>query len=158
MVILGISTNTRLTSYAIISPTELIKYVTHLHKVSWTSAKTDQIIASLEPCVRQYCITTALLSIPYEHYQTASYKVLKTALSRFFSRHRIPFKVVTPPELAAWAQHPTEQGKKALMEVVVARYPELRICQQKELRNRSKYYYKLFEAVAVAHRELDQQH
>lgn len=36
------------------------------------------------------------------------------------------------------------------MEALVASYPQLVHCQRKELRNKTKYYYKLFEAVAVA--------
>ena len=36
------------------------------------------------------------------------------------------------------------------MKTLVQQFPELYYCYQKELRNKNKYYIKLFEAVAVA--------
>jgi hypothetical protein len=150
MATLGISTNTRLLATAIIHSGRLLDYSIHLHKQPWSPSKANLIINSLEPCVRRYCIKSVVLSIPHEYYQTKALQYLFSRICRHFKKKGIT--VINQEVKAFYSICPPEQKKtkKALMETIVKLFPELNYCYYKELRNKSKYYIKLFEAVAAA--------
>lgn len=150
MPILGISTNTRLFSMAIIKRNSLVDYSIHLHKSSWSPSKVDKIVTSLEPCVRRYSIKSVVLSIPYAHHQTKEFKHLISCIRRYFEAKEIPVYTKIPEALYSLCSPQQKKTKKEIMKTLVQRFPELRYCYQKELRNKNKYYIKLFEAVAVA--------
>lgn len=150
MATLGISTNTRLLGLAIINQGTLEDYSIHLHKSAWSAWKAKEIVTSMEPCVRQYCINRVVLSIPYAHHQTKEFKLLVIRIKEFFEAKKIPFY-----EKAAEAIHslyPREQRKtkKGLMQALTLQYPQLTLCYHKEMCNKKRYYIKVFEAVAVA--------
>lgn len=151
MVTLGISTNTRLLGLAIIKQGRLEDYKIHLHKSPWSPAKaTDMITTSLEPCVRQYCIKRVILSIPYAHHQTEAFQFLVSCIREFFEQKNIPFS--TQASQAFHSLYPPEEKKtkKTFMQAVTLIYPQLSLCYHKEMRNKKRYYIKVFEAVAVA--------
>jgi len=150
MVTLGISTNTRLLGIAIIEQGALVDYSIHLHKSPWSASKANKIITSLEPCARQYSIRTAVLSIPYLYHQTKEFKYLLGRIRQYFKTKGIPVIEKTPDEIYKLCPSGQKKGKKALMRVLSLMYPQLSLCQLKELRNKSKYYYKVFDAVAAA--------
>ena len=152
MVTLGISTNTRLIGLAIINhQNSLIDYSIHLHKSSWSPSKAKMIVTScLEPCVGQYCINQVILSRPHEYHQTEAFKHLITCIRKYFEAKKIP--VYEKPAEAIHSLYPPEQKKtkKALMQALTLQYPQLTLCYQKEVRNKNRYYIKVFEAVAMA--------
>lgn len=150
MVTLGISTNTRLLGLAIIRQNALVDYGVHLHKSSWSPSKANMIIASLEPCVRQYCIKRVVLSIPYVHHQTEAFKQLIYRIREYFEAKGIPVIAETPEAFNPLYPSGQKKTKKALMKFVTLQFPQLSYCYQKEMRNKNKYYIKLFEAVAMA--------
>lgn len=149
MAVLGISTNTRLLGTAIIHKGLLTEYQVRLYKASWSPSKATRIITSLEPCVRRYCITEVVLSIPPKHHQTREFQHLALRLDEYFKSLGIAVSIVTRHEVLSLCTVGHKKTKKALMESLVLRYPELTYCYQREMRNKKKYYVKLFEAVAV---------
>jgi hypothetical protein len=150
VVTLGISTNTRLLGLAIISKGALVDYSIHLHKSSWSPSKVTAIITSLEPCVRQYCIKNVVLSIPHAYHQTNQFKLLISCIQTYFEAKNI--KVFTKETEAIYTLCPPGQKKtkKVLMASLTEDFPQLSYCYHKEIRNKNKYYIKIFEAVAVA--------
>ncbi len=150
MVTLGISTNTRLLGLALINREGLVDYSIHLHKSSWSPSKANLIVTSLEPCVRQYCIKRVVLSIPYEHHQTEAFKHVISCIRRYFEARQIPIYTETAEALHSLYPPGEKKTKKALMQALTLLYPHLSFCYRKELRNKNKYYIKLFEAVAAA--------
>jgi hypothetical protein len=108
------------------------------------------IVTSLEPCVRQYCIKRVVLSIPYAHHQTKGFKLLISRIRASFEAKNIPVYTEPPEALHSFCQTGQKKTKKALMESLAHTFPELWYCYHKELRNKKRYYIKLFEAVAVA--------
>lgn len=151
MVTLGISTNTRLLGLAIIKQGSLEDYNIHLHKSPWSPAKaTDMIVTSLEPCVRQYCIKRVVLSIPYAHHQTEAFKFLVSCIREYFAAKSIPVYAYTPEAFHSLCPAEEKKTKKALMQSLTLMYPQLSLCYHKEMRNKKRYYIKVFEAVAVA--------
>lgn len=150
MVTLGISTNTRLLGLAIIKEGRLTEYQIRLYKASWSPSKATEIITSLEPCVLAHCIKKVVLSIPPKHHQTREFQSLALQIEEYFVSQKIPVSIVTRGELLSLCTTSHKRTKKNLMQSICSRYPELRYCQDKELRNKNKYYHKLFEAVAAA--------
>ena len=150
MVTLGISTNTRLLGLAVIKQNSLVDYSIHLHKSSWSPSKADLILTSLEPCVRQYCITRVILSIPYAHHQTEAFRQLIYYIRAFFEAKGIPVFAETPEAFYPLYSPGQKKTKKVLMKSLTQLFPQLSYWYKKEMRNKSKYYIKLFEAVAVA--------
>lgn len=150
MATLGISTNTRLLGLAIIKQGRLVEYAMHLHKSSWSASKANKIVTSLEPCVRQYCITNVVLSIPYAHHQTEAFKTLISRIKAFFATKDIPVYTEAPEALNTLCPPGQKKTKKVLMHSLTLQFPQLTYCHNKELRNKNRYYIKLFEAVGVA--------
>ncbi|RXK60042.1 hypothetical protein ESA94_13425 [Lacibacter luteus] len=150
MAVLGISTNTRLLGLAIIHEGRLLDYSIRLDKSPWSPAKATRIITSLEPCVRQYSIKKAVLSMPYTYHQTDAFKTVLDAIRTFCKQHHIVFFTETPETIYAMCDQPEKRSKKEVMHTLTDLYPQLSYCFQKELKNKKKYYTKLFEAVAVA--------
>lgn len=150
MATLGISTNTRLLGMAIITQNRLVDYSIRLHKSAWSARKANEIVTSLEPCVRRYCIKKVVLSIPHAYHQTKAFTLLRSRLCQFFEAKGIPVETMPAASLTALCHGGQKKTKKALMNALADRFPELSYCLHKELRNKNKYYIKLFEAVAVA--------
>lgn len=150
MVTVGVGINTRLVSVAVLTKGRLAAYWTHLYKSSWSPEKRAMIIAGFEPCVRQYCINRVVLSIPSASHQTTALWQLVEAIESFFNPHNIIVTTITPEAFGAVCPVHHRGYKKALMQVMVQRFPELTRFYHKELRNNHKYYFKLFEAVASA--------
>jgi len=150
MAILGISTNTRLLGQAIIEQGNLLDYSIRLHKSPWSASKANKIIAGLEPCVRQYCIKSVVLSIPYAHHQTKEFRQLVACIKKYFEKKKI--SICSKAVQSLHSLYPAEQKKtkKALMEYLTTQYPQLTYCYYRELKNRKKYYIKIFEAVGAA--------
>ena len=157
MATLGISTNTRLLGLAIIKQGSLLDYSIHLHKSSWSPSKVTEIITSLEPCVRQYCINSVVLSIPHDYHQTEAFKHLISCIQAYFEAKQIPVNEVQAEALHSLCPPEQKKTKKALMKSLCDLFPQLSYCYLKEMRNKNKYYVKLFEAVAVAslHEQID---
>jgi hypothetical protein len=151
MAVLGISTNTRLLGLAIITgQNRLAEYSIRLYKPSWSPSKANMIVTSLEPCVRQYCITSVVLSIPYVHHQTEAFTHLIYRIRDFFEAKGIPVCAETPEAFNSLYPPGEKKTKKALMKALCLQFPQLSYCYHKEMRNKKRYYSKLFEAVAVA--------
>lgn len=150
MAVLGISTNTRLLGTAIINEGQLTAYRIRLFKASWSPSKATQIITSLEPCVQEHCIKRVVLSIPPRHHQTREFQQLALMIEEYFLSHGIAFSIATREKILSVCTNRGRKTKRALMQSLCTRFPELAYCSQKELRNKTKYYHKLFEAVAAA--------
>ena len=150
MATLGISTNTRLLGIAIINKGDLAEYSIHLYKSSWSPSKANLMITSLEPCVAQYSIKRVVLSMPPKHYQTKEYRHLVSCFRVYCVERGISFLTENYKTLRVFCNESRRKTKKAMMQSLAERFPELRRYYHKELHNRNKYYVKLFEAVGVA--------
>lgn len=150
MATMGISTNTRLLGMAIITEEGLAVHKVYLHKSPWSPSKANLIISSLEPCVRQYSITSVVLSIPPSHHQTRAFCELHTLLREYFLERNIVFSEISVEELYTFCSDKQRKTKAGVLQALNQRYPELSTFYQKEMRNKAKYYTKLFEAVGMA--------
>ena len=72
------------------------------------------------------------------------------AFKAHFRKKGVTVYTKTPEAFTAFCKAGERKRKKEMMRTVAEQFPELTRCYQKELRNKNKYYYKLFEAVALA--------
>ena len=147
-VILGLSINTRMQGLAVISGDYLIDYHIQLRKEAWTTHKRESILTSLQPWFERYSIKSIALSIPYEKQTSSQTKELLEALKQYFSRKKIHLS--SYPIKAIYSFYEEAKAKKEIMKSLAMKYPELLFHYHKEMRNKNKYYVKLFEAVGVA--------
>ncbi|MEO6730312.1 MAG: hypothetical protein ABIN01_03790 [Ferruginibacter sp.] len=91
------------------------------------------------------------MSIPYAHHQTEAFKYLIIAIRQYFRAQQIPVYTETPKAFDHLYPPGRKKTKKALMHTLTFLYPQLTLCYSKEVRNKNKYYIKVFEAVAAAH-------
>jgi hypothetical protein len=150
-VILGLAINTRMLGLAVMNgASRLLDYTIQLRKEPWSPGKRGSILSSLQPWCTCYTINSVALSIAYEKQTSTQTKELLEEIIRFFEANKVPCKAYHPKTLTAFWKEDETKSKKQVMAVIVSRYPELTHAYQKELRNKNKYYMKLFEAVGVA--------
>jgi hypothetical protein len=147
-VILGLSINARMQGLAIISGNNLIDYHIQLRKEAWNPDKREMILASLQPWLGRYSIKQIALSIPYETQTSSQTKELLEAIASFCSEKKI--RIASYPPNALYHFFEECKTKKEIMKTLAMKYPELLFHYHKEMRNKNKYYVKLFEAAGVA--------
>jgi hypothetical protein len=128
----------------------IIDYSLKLHKEMWSPQKLDLILTSLASCLGNYPITDIALSIPDNYAQTKGFKELQEAIECFANQHELTVSQYTAKELYQRFGSPVRRTRNTLMKRLVLLYPELALYHERELKNRNKYYVKLFEAIAVA--------
>jgi len=149
MAVLGISLNSRIIGTAVIREQVLVDYSVKLFKQRWSIYKSQEILESVEKQINDYGITSIALTIPYEHYESEETKALIIRIKSYCQAQKINLLSYHPKTFHAFCPE-AKAKKKGLMKYLVGRYPELGIPYKRELRNRQRYYHKLFEAVAAA--------
>ncbi len=90
------------------------------------------------------------MSIPHAHHQTEAFKYLISCIKEYFKAKKIPVYEETPETLYSLCPQGQKKTKKVLMQALTLQHPQLSLCYHKEMRNKKRYYIKVFEAVAVA--------
>lgn len=150
LTILGLSFNTRNLGLAIVKLDRLVDYSSKLHKQKWTSQKREMILTSLASCIDAYTIQKIALSIPHSRHQTLEFTELMNSIIALAQMRNIELVTYSPQDLFLFVPDSKKKTSKAFMQQLVFLYPELQPWYEKELSNKSKYYYKMFEAIGVA--------
>ena len=148
--ILGISFSTRMVGLAVLESNSLIDYSVKLYKEKWSSAKMDSILTSLTSAVKRYNISYIVLSIPPIYYQAQPFQELWQEMTVRLRGLKLNVSMSRHADLQALVGSEERLSRKLLMDALVILYPELELYARIEKRNRNKYYYKMFEAVAAA--------
>ena len=149
MAVLGISANTRHLGMAVIRKHALIDFKIQLYKERWSDKKANRMIGSLHCCIKEHSITSIALVIPYAYHLTPQTSVLIDRIKAHCRQKKIRISTYHPQALHCFCQA-AKAKKKMLIKEMVRHYPELGTVYQKELKNKNKYYCKLFEAVGAA--------
>jgi hypothetical protein len=128
----------------------LVDYCVKLYKQKYSPDKRDLMLTSLSSCIAHYTITTIVVAIPDAHCITSEFEDLRTAIERFAAAHEIPVIYYPVRDVYFYLGRPVQRTRLALMKRLSMFFPELSRYQEKEMRNKNKYYVKLFEAVGVA--------
>lgn len=148
--ILGLSFNTRNLGLAVVKLNQLVDYSSKLHKEKWTPQKREMILTSLVTCIEDYNIQKITLSIPYARHQTAAFMELVRAIIAVAQMKNIEVITYSPKDLLLFIPDSKRKTPKVFMKQLVAFFPELIPYYEKEVENKNKYYYKMFEAIGVA--------
>ena len=148
--ILGLSFNTRNQGLAVVKLDQLVDYSTKFHKEIWTPQKREMILTSLGSCAEGYNIQKITLSIPHPRHQTKEFTELMTAIIALAQMRHIEVITYTPKDLLLFIPGSKKKNSKTFMKQMVLLFPELVPYYERELRNKNKYYFKMFEAVGVA--------
>jgi RNase H-fold protein (predicted Holliday junction resolvase) len=149
-VILGLSFNTRNLGLAVVKLNQLVDYSSKLHKQKWSSQKMEMILTSLVTCTQAYTIQKMVLSIPHIRHQTSEFRDMMRAIIAFAQMRNIDVITYSPQDLSLFIPDAKKKTSKVYMQQLVFLYPELAPCYEKEVANKNKYYYKMFEAIGVA--------
>ena len=90
------------------------------------------------------------MSIPHVYHQTEAFKTLISCIREYCEAKGIAFYEKTPEAIYSLCPPGQKKTKKVLMQALTLQYPQLSLCYHKEIRNKKRYYIKVFEAVAVA--------
>jgi len=148
--ILGLSFNTRNQGLAVVKSNLLVDYSSKLHKEKWTPQKRDMILTSLGSCIEDYNIERIALSIPSPRHRTKEFTEMMAGIIALAKVHQIEVTTYTRKDLFLFVPDSQKKTRKAFMQQMVLLYPELESYFLKELTNKNKYYYKMFEAIGAA--------
>lgn len=147
--ILGVSANTRLVGLAVLDSQTLLDFKTCLFKEAWSQDKRERIIGAIASAIQEHAIERIALIIPHGFHRTHEISELLTHIKAYCKKMRLPHQCYRTQALQYFAGEKRAK-KKALMQELSLRYPELSFLQRRELQNRTRYYIKLFEAVGAA--------
>ncbi len=148
--VLGLSFSTRNLGLAVVRLDQLVDYYSKLHKEKWTLKKREMILTSLGSCIDSHTIRKINLSIPYLRHQTGEFMELLSEINELAQSKNIEVITYTPKDLFHFIPDSKKKTQKVFMNQLVLLYPELLPYYEKEMNNRTKYYYKMFEAIGVA--------
>lgn len=128
----------------------LIDYSVKLFKEPWSPAKMDHILTSLTFAIDNYNITDMVLSIPPIHYQAGPFQELWMEIATLGHTKSLNVVMYRQGELQVLCGKEERMTRRSLMEALILRYPELETYYKLEVRNKNKYYHKMFEAIGAA--------
>lgn len=149
--VLGLSLNSRMVAFAIMQGKTLVAYHSSLHKGIYNEAKRDRILTRLTSLLKSYTIHDLALVYPYEIHSTNNITHLLESIEAHFKSQNVPICIYNPEAFHLFCEEEERKTKKAMIESMCEWYPDLTPLYLKEQRNKSKYYVRLFEAVALAH-------
>jgi hypothetical protein len=146
---LALSFNTRKIGLAVFKSNILMDYFMKHHKSVWSPQKRDQILTSLQSCCQHYNITNIVLSIDAKHYQTKEWMQVLSSLVSFANLKGIAYTTYPTHTIYSYYGCHLKRKRDAFMKRLCILLPELKLYYDKEMRNRHKYYIKLFEAIGT---------
>lgn len=155
--ILGISCSTRILGLSVFYTRSLVDYGVTLNKQSWCTEKQDRFLGLITKYCSVHAITNVVLVVPSATHQTLCWQLLHNAIIEFATSAGIVITYFSHSELYTAFAHPIKKTKASLIRRMALFYEELEPFELKQLQNKSKYYIKLFEAVAGASLQVLQQ-
>ena len=135
---------------AVMKDNTLEDYYISLRKEAWTPAKKEKILTIIKSWLTTYKITNVALAKPYENQSTQQIKELLESVKTLINEQEISVHTYDHQTIYLFCESDQSKTKKNAMKELSRHYPELSRHYQKEMRNKNKYYVKLFEAVALA--------
>ena len=148
--LLGISPGTRVIGLAVICKGELVEWKVKSFKEMWSRDKRGLILATIRRICEYHNIQVIALKKIDPLRSSPQLEILVTAIVRQAERHRIKVKQYSLSDLDYDLRNGRKQTKDSLSENVVSRHPELKKKYLRERNNRTEYYTKMFEAIAMA--------
>ena len=149
--VLGISIGTRRVGIAILKDNELVDWRVKTFKGQWCSYKLSAIQRWFEKVAEFYSVDAIALKIPGLIESSPGLKDLIGYCRAQFNCKGINVAVFTIGDLKAQFLPQGRNNKKALLECITEKFPEVYLASRKEKSNRNPHYISMFEAIGAAH-------
>lgn len=150
-VTIGISPGTRHMGIAILNRKQLISWRVLTFKGKWSPIKLKLISESLSKIYSSYEIESISVKVPDRFPTGISYSQLLGVINSLCERFSIRPEYYSLSEIKAHFSSNDKVNKATLVARLVSLFPELLRDFRKEQQKRTRYYVKVFEAVAVAY-------
>ena len=148
--ILGINPGTRFIGIAVMRKRVLVHCEIKSFQGVWSSRKLQAIILLLKSVAKRYNVTKVMVKIPDTLPASLGFTQVVGSINALCDRADIRPRYHTFSEIKQRHCKEDKPTSKSLMTAIVRKYPELWPEYHREQKNMEGYYYKLFEAVAVA--------
>ena len=150
--ILGISPGTRVIGLAVIIKGELVEWRVKSFKDTWSTDKKSVILTVIERLIAHYDVSELALKKVDPLKSSRELDLLIRSIEKMTEKKRIRLTQFSLSQLEFDQRSGKRDGKKQLTEKLVEKHPELRKEYLRERNNRTEYYTKMFEAIAIAER------
>lgn len=150
MALLGISPGTRVIGLAVIHKGELVEWKVKTFKEMWSKCKRMVILRTIDRLCEYHRIQVIAIKKIDPLRSSPQLDALVAAIIRQSGRHRIKVRQYSLSDLDYNQRSGKQRTKDGLSEHVVEKHPELRKKYIRERNNRTEYYTKMFEAIAIA--------
>ena len=150
--ILGISPGTRVVGLAVIMNGELVEWKVKSFKDKWSKEKQAAIISVIARMIDHYGVQKLSIKKIDPLKSSAHLDSLLHAIEALAHKMRIIVKYYSLNELEYEKRSGIRDGKAKLTERIAEKHPELQREYLLERNNRTEYYTKMFEAIAMAER------
>jgi hypothetical protein len=146
---IGLSIGTRSIGVAIIQRHELRSYKVLVFKKPWSKQKLRIILQQLRRILTlPGCFVG--IKVPPPAYRSRQLKQLLTAVALQLNKQSAQYKLFTIDDLKAHCFPHQKSNKRALLQCIGKKYPQLYLKYERETQNRHAHYTKLFEATIAA--------
>jgi len=148
--ILGISPGTRFIGLAVLDDGILRHWQVRSFTGVWSDEKLRSILGLIDDILYRYGVNQVCVKVPDVLPLTKGFHQLVGAINVLCENNAIRPRYYSLSEIKKHHCRSDEQTRDMLIKTMVQLYPDLALEYRREMRNRNAYYYKLFEAVAVA--------
>ena len=148
-VTIGISPGSRHIGIAVINNSELITWRVHTFKGISSSSKQAAITSTLQKLFASYKIKAVTVKIPDVFPESVFFSQVLGIINILCEQKGKKAKYYTLSHIKRHHSSNEKVTKAALIAFLTNKYPELRREYKKEQQNRTRYYVRVFEAVAV---------
>lgn len=146
--VLGLSIGTRRIGVAVVERNSIFDCQMKSFKGVWSERKLRSILATIEEYIAAYRICHMAIKLPPTYSHSDGIAHLLRQIRGLAKSNRCTFHTYTISQLKkAWGE--AAQNKRHLMLQVLEKYNLVQL-YNREIKNRNKYYEKVFEAVGVA--------
>lgn len=149
--ILGISPGARFIGIAVVYERTLVHSQVRSFQGVWSDAKLHSILKLIENVMQRYGVTAVSVKVPDVLPLTKGFHQLIGTINALCDGKGIHPGYYSLSEIISVHCKDKSQTRGMLMEAMVEKHPELILEHRREQENSNGYYYKIFEAVAVAH-------
>ena len=148
--ILGISPGTRSMGIAVLRDGIILEAQVHSFPGTWSKTKLRRILNLVLANIHRYDVAIIAVKLPDTLPLSKGFHQVIGSINVLGERKEVHIRYYSLSDIKKYHCPEEAQTKEVLMERLVAIHSELTIEYRRERKNRNKYYYKLFEAVAAA--------
>lgn len=151
IVVLGISLGTRRLGISVMQDGELLDWRMTVFKGKWSEVKLGKILGYLRRCINKHSIKVIVLKVPCLIESSPGLQTLITELKEKFTSKDTTVVQYNVTDLKRFCFPNQRCSKKALVEYISQKFPEVQSISAKEKHNLNPYYIPLFEAITASY-------